>query len=219
MTRQTIGRWLFRNAGWRLLSIALAAIIWMNVATEPEMSTLISVPVQFKDPPDGIEVTTRAAETVQLEARGSSGQLRDLTNRRPAVTLDFSGVRDPGDRTFTIARPQTNLPRGVDLVRASPAQIRFHFERSEHRRVPVTVHFEGSLPDGMHLESFRVEPATQEIAGPETHVRKIREASTDTVELSTVNPKRPIAETDLYLPDPLVRFVSQPRVTVTMVLK
>ncbi len=219
MTRERFTRWVLKNSGWRLLSLALAVIIWMNVATEPEMSTLISVPVQFKDPADGIEVTTRAAETVQLETRASSGQLRDLANSRPAVTLDFSRVREPGDRTFTITRAETNLPRTVELLRASPAQIRFHFERSERRRVPVTVHFHGKLPNGLQLASFRVDPATQEIAGPESHVRNVQEAITDTLELSAVNPAKPIARADLYLLDNQVRFVSQPRVTVTMVLK
>jgi len=218
MNRVNFG-WIVKNPGWRLLSILLAAFIWMNVATEPEMSMLISVPVQFKDPPSNLEVTTRASETVQLETRGSSGQLRDLANSRPVITLDFSNVRVPGDRTFSITRTETNLPRSVELVRATPAQIRFRFERSERRTVPVTVRFEGAPPNGLRLESFRVEPATQQIAGPESHTRRIKEALTDVVDLAAVDPSKPVASTAVYLPDAQVRFVSAPTVTVTMVLK
>jgi len=219
MIRERVSRWIIKNPGWRILSVALAVVIWMNVATEPEMSTLVSVRVQFKDPPDSIEVTTRAAEVVQVEIRGSSGQLRDLANSRPAITLDFSKVREPGDRTFTITRAETNLPRGVEFLRASPAQIRFHFERSEHRRVPVTVLFQGKLPNGLHLQSFSVQPSSQEIAGPEGPVRRVKEALTDNIDLALVNPRKPVAKADLYLQEPQVRFISEPRVIITMVLK
>jgi len=219
MMRDRLWRWARKNPGWRILALTLSVIIWMNVATEPEMSTLIAAPVQFKDPPDSIEVTARAVELVQVETRGSSGQLRDLANSRVAITLDFSRVRDPGDRTFTITRAETNLPRGVEFLRASPAQLRFHFERSERRRVPVTVRFQGKLPNGLALRSFTVQPSTEEIAGPETKVRAVREALTDTIDLSLISPAKPVAKADLYLEDRQVRFVSEPRVTVTMVLK
>jgi len=74
MMREKIGRWIIKNPGWRLLSLVLAVIIWMNVATEPEMSTFISLPVQFKDPPNGIEVSTRTVESVQVEANGRIGR-------------------------------------------------------------------------------------------------------------------------------------------------
>ncbi len=219
MKRDRVRRWIVKNPGWRILSLTLAIVIWMNVATEPEMSALISAPVQFRDPPDGIEVTTRAAESVQVEARGSSGQLRDLANSRPAITLDFSRVHEPGDRTFTITRAETNLPRAVEFLRASPAQIRFHFERSEHRHVPVTVLFHGKPPKGLSLQSFSVQPSTEEIAGPEAEVRKVKEAFTNNIDLAAVNVLKPVAKVDLYLQDTQVRFISEPRVTVTMVLK
>lgn len=219
MMREKIGRWIIKNPGWRLLSLVLAVIIWMNVATEPEMSTFISLPIQFKDPPNGIEVSTRTAESVQVEARGSSGQLRDLASSRPAVTLDFSDVRDPGEHTFTIGRSAINLPRGVEILHTTPAQLRFHFERSAHKRVPVIVRFTGAPPNGLHVQSVRLQPETQEIVGPEASVRAVKEAVSDPVDLAAVNLTKPVVTAALYLSDAQVRFVSQPRVTVTMVLK
>jgi len=219
MKRAIFAKWLFSNPGWKLLSLALAVVIWINVATEPEMSSLISVPVQYKEPPGNLEVSSRLAETVQLEMRGSSGQLRELARSRTAVILDFSKVREAGDRTFSITREETNLPRGIELLRATPAQVRFHFERSERREVPVVVNFTGTLPNGLQLESHQTDPANEEIVGPESHVRRISAATTDVVDLRTVNPAKPSVTTEVYLSDPQVRFVKQPRVTVKMVLK
>ncbi len=126
MTAQSVGRWLIKNPGWRLLSLLLAVLIWMNVATEPEMSTFVSAPIQFKDPPDSLDVVT-LGETVQLETRGSSGDLHDLANTRPVITLDFSEVRQPGERSFMITRNEVKLPRGVELIRAIPPKVHFRF--------------------------------------------------------------------------------------------
>jgi YbbR domain-containing protein len=219
MIREKVGRWIIKNPGWRLLSVVLAVIIWMNVATDPEMSTFISLPIQFKDPPNWIEVTSRTAETVQVEARGSAGQLRDLANSRPAVTLDFSEVREPGERTFTVERAAISLPRGVEIVHTTPAQLLFRFERSEHRRVPVKIRFKGEPANGLHVQSMRLQPETLEIVGPEARVRAIQEALSNPVDLAALNPAKPVVTAELYLTDARVRFVSQPRVTVTMVLK
>lgn len=126
--------WVKKNLGWRLLSVAIAVLIWMSVASEPEMATLISVPVQYKQPGDDLEVSSRLVETVQLETQGPSGRLRQLAAARPAVILDFSRVKEPGERTFNITQDQINLPRGVELLRATPAQLRFLFEKGRDGR-------------------------------------------------------------------------------------
>ncbi|MDQ6675744.1 MAG: CdaR family protein [Acidobacteriota bacterium] len=218
MKAKTVAGWLFKNPGWKLLSLVLAIVIWINVATEPEMSTLISVPVQYKEPSANLEVSSRLAETVQLEMRGSSGRLRQLAQSQTAVILDFSKVREPGDRTFSITRAETNLPRGIELLRATPAQVRFHFERSERRTVPVIVNFTGTPPNGLRLGGHRTDPAMEEIIGPESHVRRVLAATTDVIDLGAVNPAKPSVTTEVYLSDPQVRFVGKPRVTVKMVL-
>lgn len=129
MNAANFARWIVKNPGWRLLSLVLAFVIWMNVATEPEMSTFVSAPLQFKDPPETLQVAGRPGENVQLETRGSSGQLRDLANSHPVITFDFSSVHEPGDRIFPITRNEVNLPRGVELIRAIPSEVHFHFER------------------------------------------------------------------------------------------
>ena len=219
MTRKTLARWVVKNPGWRALSILLAVVIWMNVATEPEMSTLIGVPVQFKDPAPGLEVMTRAPETVQLEIRGSSGELRDLASSRRAITLDFSAIHEPMEKTFTITRAETTLPRSVELIRATPAQLRFRFERSLQRSIPVTVRFTGALASGARLESYRIDPPNLQITGPEVNVRNVRAALTDAIDLGLVKREKPVMNISAYLPDPQLRFVSRPQVTVTMVVK
>jgi hypothetical protein len=110
MTLRRFANWLVKNIGWRILSLAIAYVIWMSVATEPEMATIVSAPVQYRDAGNNLEVSSPLVDHVELETRGPSGLLRNLVNSRTVVSLDFSEVKDPGQRTFTINRTITNLP-------------------------------------------------------------------------------------------------------------
>ena len=212
-------KFLVKNFWWRVLSLAIAVAIWLSVASEPEMATLVSAPVQYKEPGDDLEVTSRLVESVNLEARGPSGRLHELATARTAVILDFSSVHDPGDRTFTITRVDTNLPRGVDLVRATPAQLRFTFERRARRRVPVEVLLTGQPPKGLHVASVQTAPPDAEIMGPESKMAKIAAVTTDTVDLAKIKSTTANLPVTIYVSEPQVRFTGAPQVTVKIVLK
>src|SRR5437763_11048746 len=112
----------------KLASLALAVMFWMAVASEPEMATVLTVPVHYKNMPTDLEISSNIIANVNLETRGPSGRLREMGAAHTAVVLDLSDVRQPGERTFTLSAANTNLPRGVAMVRAIPAQLRFDFE-------------------------------------------------------------------------------------------
>ena len=136
-----------KNVGWKLLSLAAAFLLWMAVASEPELSTFVSVPVGYKNLSPDMELNSDIAESVFLEVRGPSGELRSLpeSRRRYAIILDMGNV-GAGQHTFPIDGSSVRLPRGIELVRAIPSQIRLDFEPSTTRSVPVAVRFESGLP-------------------------------------------------------------------------
>ena len=114
------------NFGWKLLSLAIAFVIWALVASEPELATFTTVHVEYKNMPDDLEITSEPVETVVLELRGPSGELR-TDAPRPAVVLDLAGV-PRGQRTFTIGDGNVRLARGVHLVRAIPPTVSLKLE-------------------------------------------------------------------------------------------
>lgn len=217
--RAAIIDFLTRNFWWRLLSLSIAVAIWLSVANEPEIATLIAAPVQYKEPGDDLEVTSRLVESVNLETRGPSGRLHELSSMRTAVILDFSKIHEPGEHTFTITRAETNLSRGIELVRSTPAQLRFTFERREKRRVPVEVLLSGQPPKGLRIVSYQAIPNEQEISGPESKVERVAAVTTDTINLSTLRAPGVTRKVNIYIPEPQVRFTGPPQVTVKIVLK
>ena len=90
--------WLTQNLGWKAGSLVIATLLWISVSNEPELSTFQSVPVEYKQMPENLEITSDVDETVRLELRGPSGRLRDLRDAKLAVVLDFSSVHQAGDQ-------------------------------------------------------------------------------------------------------------------------
>jgi YbbR domain-containing protein len=205
------------NIGWKLLSFAAAVALWVSVASEPELATLRSVPVEYKGVPDDLEISSSFVEDVVLEMRGPSSRLRDLRDARPAVVLDFSLVHQPGERTFTIDSSNASLPRGIQLVRSIPEQLRFQFERRVTRPVPVDVRL--SPPHGGYaVASVQVTPPTVSVTGPESSVQRMRSVTTDPLDISGVIASQQY-RVNTYLTEPRARFQSPSQVVVQVTVK
>jgi YbbR domain-containing protein len=117
--------WLTQNLGWKVASLLIAMLFWISVSNEPELSTFQSVPVEYKQMPENLEISSGVDETVRLELRGPSGRLRDVRDAKLAVVLDFSAIHQAGERAFSIDERNVSLPRGIRLVRAIPARLQF----------------------------------------------------------------------------------------------
>src|SRR4051794_10849956 len=139
---------LFSNLKWKILALAVAVIIWATVASEPELSAFATVRLEYKNLPEGLEISSDPVTSVVLELRGPQGELRGVGDSiRPAVVLDMSNI-EPGEHTFPIGDGNVKLARTLHLVRAMPAQVRFNFEHRRMRNVPVHARFTGQVENG-----------------------------------------------------------------------
>jgi YbbR-like protein len=211
-------RFLTTNLGWKLLSLVAAFGIWMDVASEPELATIVSVPVEYNNFPAGLEISSRIVESIDVEARGPAGHLGSLQDPGIAAVLDFSDVREPGERTFTITGRELKLPRGITMIRTIPAQLRFNFEKQATKEIPVDVKFSGLLPAGLSMGAVEVTPSQLSITGPESRVKNSPALISDPFDLSGVSAdtERTLA---VYESEPEVRILDAPRVTVKIQIR
>jgi YbbR domain-containing protein len=212
--------WIFENFGWKVLALVSAVFLWAIVATEPELSSFVTVPVAYKNLPENLEISGGPVNTVQLELRGPAGELRtlgDATGVRPAVVIDMTGVQ-PGERTFPIGDGNVKLARNVRLVRAVPSEARFEFEPRARRTVDVQPRVSEDASSGYTVESVSVAPQQLEIVGPASRIARIASVVTDRVDVSGVFG---IAEfrVNAFVEDPYVRFAGSPQVAVTVTMK
>lgn len=203
-------KWLlglvFHNFLWKLLALATAFTIWVLVANEPELSTFTTVRLEYRNLPDGLEVTAAPTEMVTLELRGPASELSGAgASRNPAVVLDMSHAVQ-GQHTFTITHIDVSLAPGVRLVRSIPSQVRFDFDHRLVRSIPVRPQFRGTPPAG-----YTVDPPEIVIAGPAGRVSRVEAALTDPIDFSV-----PASEyrVNAFVADPYVRLQSGALVVV-----
>jgi YbbR-like protein len=204
---------LTRNLLWKLLALATAFAVWLNVSNEPELATIVSVPVEYNHLPLDLEIGSDIVESIDLEARGPSGQLRTLHDSRIAAIIDFAGVTAPGERTFTVTTAELKLPRGIVMVRTIPAQLRFNFEKRTTRSVAVDVRLSGKLPAGYSLAGVDVDPPQLQVVGPESHVLRSGKLTSDPVDLTNITGDAS-QTVSVYAAEPEVRILNTPQVRV-----
>jgi len=207
---------LTHNLGLKVLALLAAFALWYNLASEPELATIVSVPVDYKNFPKDLVISSNIVDSVSVEARGPASRLREMQETRVAAVIDFASVHAPGERTFTLTGAELRPPRGVTLVRAIPEQLRYRFERQITGNIRVEVAFSGVLPRGMTLAGTTVEPPELVVTGPESHVVGARKVLTDPFDLSRVGDGSSglTQELSTYISDSELRFVSVPRVKV-----
>jgi YbbR domain-containing protein len=209
---------LIQNWPWKLLSLFAAAVLWMAVASEPEMSTFIRVPVVYKDAPQNLEISSTIETFVRVQVTGVSGRLREASLQPLPVVVDLSSVKESGSRTFNIDSGNVRLPRGVQFVNAAPAQLHFVFENRVTKTVPIALKWSGTLPPGQRLTAAQPEPAEMAVEGPASHVRAVQSISTDPIDLGHLHDGE-VVTTSPFIEEPLVRFRNFQPVRVRVILK
>jgi YbbR domain-containing protein len=201
-----------RNWFLKLGSLAAAFLLWLTFSGARELTTAVTVPVQYRNIPKHLEISSDLIEEAHLVVRGPSTQLSRLSGPEIPVVIDLAEVRAAGQRTYTIERRNTALPPAVTLDRVVPSQVRLVFEPRITRRVPVQVEF-ANIPAGQSVEGFVVEPPSLEVFGPRSSVEKIERVSADPIDLSTPEGEGGY-RTTVYAGDQRLHFTSPPTVRV-----
>jgi YbbR domain-containing protein len=208
---------LTRNLGWKLLSLLIAVVLWIAVSREPEVATSLSVPVDFKNMRDDLDIEGNLPDRVRLEVRGPSGRVTRDNLSAVAVVLDLSDA-SAGERTYSIRGRNLNLPSGVAFYRAVPSQLTLHFDQlvfQDEAIVPVYV----NTPAGYRVANQQFTPATVRIRGARDRVQAIHQIRTDPMDLSDAAGGK-IIRTHLNVGDPQVRIVDAPTdITVQVTLE
>jgi YbbR domain-containing protein len=206
-------KFLTQNWGWKILSLVAAFFVWLNISNEPELATIVSVPVEYRNYPKDLLISSDIGGTISVEARGPARQVRALTDSQVAAVIDFATVKGPGERTFTLNASELSLPHGIDLIRTIPGQLRFRFERRTSRALTVDIPYSGALAPGLLIVGRTVIPEQLNVSGPESHVTEARKLVADPFDLTRVT-----GDTDetlaVYASDPELRFMGTPQVTV-----
>lgn len=210
---------------WKLFSLIAATLLWFAIVDEPELTTMLNVPVEFKNKPADLEMGSDMPDRVQLQVRGPRSKLTDAANMRIVLVLDFAFRGEtprPGERSFTVSEEAVNLPDRVVLERAVPSQLRVTLERRLRRDVPVHLRFADQVPPGFRIARTEFAPDRIAVVGPEGRVRRLQSVQTDAIELSSLKSGAgSVNEVMLnpYIADPLVSLAAPVRIRARILLE
>ncbi len=210
-------RFFTQHLGLKLFSLASATTLWFLLSGSRELTTAITVPVQYRNIPTHLEIGPNLVEQVRLIVRGPSPLLSRISNSPPPVVLDLDRVRREGVTTFSIRRTDVDLPAGVVLERAIPSQIQIRTERREVKDVTVIPVFE-NVPDGYRVESWTAVPPRLPLSGPKSRLDLIDSVRTDPIDLRA-HPAGEQVTTTAFAGDSHAHFLASPLVRVRYTLR
>lgn len=206
---------IVHNAGLKIVSLIAAVLLWVAVTREPMAEVAFSVPVEFHNSPEHLEISTETIPQVQVRVRGPVREVRDLNVSDIHAVIDLEQAK-PGERTYDLNPKRIHVPDGVEVVQAVPSQMRLSFDASETRKIEVKPRVIGTFLSGYRIDRVSADPPTVTIIGPSKHVQSVEAAITDPVDASGVVGSATFV-THAYVSDPLVRLSDPNPIRVTVV--
>ncbi|MBI4908734.1 MAG: hypothetical protein HY820_34255 [Acidobacteria bacterium] len=208
-------RFLSNDFWLKLLSLAVAVVLWLAIQGDANTTTAVSVHLQYRNIPPQLEISSDLVDTAYIEVRGPSVRLNALNLSNAAVAVDLSAHQRPGERTYSIVDANVKLPPGVTFLRSVPSQIRVRLEPRVSKQVPVMPRFE-NLPAGYGVVTQNTNPAKVQIVGPESRVNTIDHVETDAIEVDIERGVSQVLLAPVFSGDPLVHFDQK---TITVAVK
>ena len=110
------------NLGLKLLSLFLAAVLWLFVTASHDEEIGLSCPVACANIPPGLAIVNRLPTQVDVRLAGPRILLLRLKSERPTVLLDLRGLGE-GLTSFPEVETKFRIPYGVRVTRVTPASI------------------------------------------------------------------------------------------------
>ncbi len=107
----------------KLVSLVFAVALWALVVAEEKTQAVYMVPLDVANVPPGLEVTALGVEVVVVRVQGLRHVLDRLDERELRTQVSLRGAR-PGDVMVRIRPEDVTVPRGVQVVRVTPTQVR-----------------------------------------------------------------------------------------------
>lgn len=195
---------IFRNLGLKVLSIALAGLLWGLVAGQREAERALRVPLEYRNIPEHLEMLGEPASLVDVRVRGSSGVLSELRAADLVAVLDLQSAR-PGRRLFHLLPDDIAVPTGVTVLQVTPSTLPLLFEESAARTVPVVPDLDGEPAAGYVVGRVTTTPPVVDVIGPASAVQQVVEATTEPVNIAGAT--APVRDTvTIGLPDSAARL-------------
>jgi YbbR domain-containing protein len=210
-------RVFLHNAGFKLISLLAAAVLWFAVARSPVAEIEMRVPIEFHNLPDNLEIDSASFTEAQIRLRGPERVIHRLQPGDVRAEIDLASVQ-PGGRTFDLTSRHVSVPQDLEVVQIIPGQFHLSFDQRTSRTVEVRPRVTGNFAGGMRVAQVIADPATVTVTGPQRRVDALEAATTDPVDASGAMSRASFV-TQAYVNDPLIQLLHPTPIRVTVIME
>lgn len=158
-------RALFGNWELKLVSVAIAFVVWILVVNADRKQVAFAAPVEYVGVPAGMVLVGDRRDTVDVQVDAARWAVARLTPAAVRVRIDLTGLK-PGDNAVPVSPAEVDTPAGVAVTRLSPAWLRVTLAEATARSVRVVPRIVGVPAPGHAIRRVKVDPVAIELKGP-----------------------------------------------------
>jgi len=154
-------------ASQAVASLGLAMVFWSTlVITQSEMlEKVMTVPVEYTASHSQLVLVGDKPSEARLHLAGAKSDLDAITPAQLRVKIDLSKAV-AGQQTFFITGETVRLPRGVNILDASPSSISLTLAEIVEHEIPIKAQLVGRLPEGLKLDLVSIQPDRVRVLSP-----------------------------------------------------
>src|SRR5215211_4848505 len=214
-TEKLLRRIFLEDWSLKLLSLAIAIVLWLLVTGQNEPVTAhVNVQLNFIRP-SSLEISNDPPRTVDVMLTGSRNKLDDLTSLDLVATVDISDQR-AGERVLRLAdKAQISLPQGIKIDGFQPSAVPIRLEEIVERQVSIEPKLEGKPADGLEVYAAYPSKGSVTVRGPASRVNTLQKVLTESIWLSGRKESFTASNLAIDVPDPKIDLL-EPVVSVNI---
>lgn len=173
---------LFRNLGLKFFSLCLAFALWVVVAGEQKDERTLNVPLKLARFPKNMALINDPGNFVTVKLRGPKSLVTGLSRDEVDLNLDLSQLRE-GENLVALRPEEIEVPRGVEVLQASPRWVRLVLESVAEREVRVAARVEGTPAAGHYFKRAYSRPDRVRVIGPRSEVSRLARVYTSAISI------------------------------------
>jgi YbbR domain-containing protein len=174
---------LLENWLVKLIALILAFILWLAVHGDLPGERIIAVPLEVRNVPPRMVITSDRPTSVELTVRGALPPNVWFTYTAPPCIIDLAGV-EAGEHIIPLSAKNVHIPRaaGFEVLAVQPPRLRLVLEPMLSKQVPIHPTLDlKKLDSDLELYAVTPNPNTVLISGPRSRVEPITAVETEPI--------------------------------------
>ncbi len=178
-----IRKMLFENVAMKAAAVVLAVALWIFVVSKGQTEMSLSVPIEYTNIPQGLEIAKREVKTANVVVRTHESLSKSIKQETVRAYVD-AGKAKKGEGVFPLRKDDVKLPYGASVISIEPSTVKIVFEETLSKQVPIHPDITGTPESGYYVKSVEIGPKEIMIEGAKSEVRKVGSVKTEPIDIT-----------------------------------